>query len=371
MGRAAPELVEDRPIGLGHDISENVETAAMRHADHDLADTELAAALDNLLERRHHRLAAIETEALGAGVFHFEEALERLGLDQLLQDRHLALGGETGLAPLHAVLNPRPLLGVGAVHVLGADMAAVGRLETVEDLAERRTFEAENAADIDRTIVVALGEAVGLGLKLGMLASLDQFERVELGGEVAAGAIIADQHAGGERVARCGKGVALAAYALRACGKQSPLRLWRPGGAARFGQHALLVVFEVGEEGAPIGIDRGGILLVTGVEFGEVGGVRALKERRAGKHLVQFMSCHRLDLPVLGHDRLCGANKASVRRGASHAIFRDATMVVQFTRRARVVPRAAGEFATTIPASRIASTLCLASPLPPEITAPA
>src|SRR5262245_45230561 len=160
MGRAAPELVEDRPIGLGHDIGENVETPAMRHADHDLADAELAAALDDLLERRHHRLAAIETEALGAGVFHVEEALERLGLDQLLQNGNLALVGEAGLAPLHAILNPCPLLGVGDVHVLGADMAAVGLLENVEDLPQRREFETKDAADIDWTVVVLLGEAV-------------------------------------------------------------------------------------------------------------------------------------------------------------------------------------------------------------------
>src|SRR5262245_18618134 len=157
----------------------------MRHADHDLADAELAAALDDLLERRHDRLAAIETEALGAGVFHVEKAFERLGLDQLHQYRDLALVGEAGLAPLHAILNPCPLLGVGDVHVLGADMAAVGLLENVEDLPKRREFETEDAADIDWTVVVPLGEAVGLGPELGMLAPLDEFERVELGGEVS------------------------------------------------------------------------------------------------------------------------------------------------------------------------------------------
>src|SRR4030095_5982994 len=161
--------------GLRHDIGENVETPAMRHANHDLADAELAAALDNLLKRRHDRLAAIETETLGAGVFHVEEAFERLGLDQLLEDGDLALGGEAGLAPLHAILNPCPLLGVGDVHVLGADMAAVSLLENVEDLPERREFETEDAADINRTVVVPFGESVGLGLELGMLAQLDEF----------------------------------------------------------------------------------------------------------------------------------------------------------------------------------------------------
>ena len=62
----------------------------MRHADDDLLDAELAAALDDLLQRRHHRLGAVEPEALGAGVFHVGERLEGLGLDQLVEDRALA-----------------------------------------------------------------------------------------------------------------------------------------------------------------------------------------------------------------------------------------------------------------------------------------
>ena len=64
----------------------------MRHADDDLLDAELAAALDDLLQRRHHRLGAVEAEALGAGVLDVGELLEGLGLDQLVEDRPLALG---------------------------------------------------------------------------------------------------------------------------------------------------------------------------------------------------------------------------------------------------------------------------------------
>ena len=64
----------------------------MRHADDDLLDAELAAALDDLLQRRDHGLGAVEAEALGAGVLHVGELLEALGLDQLVEDRALALG---------------------------------------------------------------------------------------------------------------------------------------------------------------------------------------------------------------------------------------------------------------------------------------
>ena len=63
----------------------------MRHAHRDLSDAELAAALDDLLERRDHRFAAVEAEALGAGVFQIAEFLERLGFDQFSEDGLTAL----------------------------------------------------------------------------------------------------------------------------------------------------------------------------------------------------------------------------------------------------------------------------------------
>ena len=57
----------------------------MRHAEHDLFDAEIAAALDDLLERRDQRLAAVEAEAFGAGELGVAELLEAFGFDQLLR----------------------------------------------------------------------------------------------------------------------------------------------------------------------------------------------------------------------------------------------------------------------------------------------
>ncbi len=90
-GRAALELVEDDVVRLAHHLGQHVQPAAMRHAEHDLLHAELAAALDDLLERRDQRLGAVEAEALGAGVLDVEELLEALGLDELVEDRLLAL----------------------------------------------------------------------------------------------------------------------------------------------------------------------------------------------------------------------------------------------------------------------------------------
>ncbi len=92
--RAALELVEQGAVRLAHHLAQNVQAAAMGHAEHDFLGAERAAALDDLLERRQHGFAAVKAEALGAGVAHVEEFLETLAFDQLLQDGALAFLGE-------------------------------------------------------------------------------------------------------------------------------------------------------------------------------------------------------------------------------------------------------------------------------------
>ncbi len=161
---AALELVEDRAVGLGEHVGEDREPAAVRHADDDFLQTEIAAALDDLLHRGDQRLAAVEAEALGAGVLDLEELLEALGLDQLVQDRPPAALGEADLlaVALDPLLEPGRLLGVGDVHVLEREGAAIGALHDVDDLAHRGVGEAEHVVDEDRPVHVGLGEAVGL-----------------------------------------------------------------------------------------------------------------------------------------------------------------------------------------------------------------
>ena len=91
IGGIALEFGEQRGERLAHHVGQHVEPAAMRHADHQLLHAELAAALDDLLQRRDQRFAAFEAEALGAGVALVEEALELLGRGQALEDGALAL----------------------------------------------------------------------------------------------------------------------------------------------------------------------------------------------------------------------------------------------------------------------------------------
>ena len=129
-GGAALELVEQHAVRLCHHLREHVEPAAMRHAEHDLLHAEIAAALDDLLERRDQRFAAVEAEALGAGELHVAELLEAFGLDELVEDGALALARERDLlvGPLDALLDPGLLFRVRDVHELEAEGLAVGAL---------------------------------------------------------------------------------------------------------------------------------------------------------------------------------------------------------------------------------------------------
>ena len=139
---AALEFVEDLAIGLGHHIGEHVQPPAMGHAEHDFLHAQLAAALDDLLQRGNHCLAAVETETLGADEAHAGEFLEAFRLDQLVEDRAFALGGEMDLlvGAFDAPLQPVLLLGIVDMHELVADAPAIGALQDLHHLARRGAF---------------------------------------------------------------------------------------------------------------------------------------------------------------------------------------------------------------------------------------
>src|ERR1700745_1058566 len=120
---------------LSPHLRQHIEPAAVPHADADVLHAERAAALDDLLERRDHRLAAVEAEALGTGELDVAELLEAFRLDQLVEDRALALAREADLlvGPLDALLDPGLLHRIGDVHELDAERLAVGAAQDRDD----------------------------------------------------------------------------------------------------------------------------------------------------------------------------------------------------------------------------------------------
>ncbi|MGY4328422.1 hypothetical protein ACVWWG_002839 [Bradyrhizobium sp. LB7.2] len=313
---------------LAHHLGQHIEAAAMRHAQHDLLDAEIAAALDDLLERGDQRFSTVQAEALGAGEFGVAEFLETFGFDQLHQDGATAFAreGDFLVRPLDPLLDPRLLRRVGDVHELDAERLAVGALADRGDFAQVGVFETEHMVEEDLAVEIGFAEAVGPRIEFFAIALGLDAERIELGVEMTTHAVGPDQHQGADRVARSleqvggGEAADLAAALVAAPGLrlggdlgtdrlldfrpiavqgggQIVLRGQRPVGALpgrAFGVLADVsrLVVEALEEVLPLGIHRGRILLVAGVDFIDVSGVGALQKGGEGKGCVRVLARH-------------------------------------------------------------------------------
>ena len=195
--------MEDGAVRLGHHLGQHVEPAAVRHADDDLAHTERAAALDDLLQRRDHRLGAIEAEAFGAGEFQIGEFFETFGLDQLVENGALALARERDLLvrTFDALLDPALLRAVGDVQKFDAERLAIGAAQDADDLAHRAEFEAQHLVEENRAVEIGVAKAVSARIELFLVLLRFEAERIEIGVEMAASAIGADQHQRADRIA--------------------------------------------------------------------------------------------------------------------------------------------------------------------------
>ena len=215
VGAAALEFVEELAIGLAHHIDQYVEAAAMGHAHHDLTHAQLAAALDDLFQRRNSGFAAIQTEALGADETGGSKLLEAFGLDQLVEDRLFAFGSEADLAilTLDAALQPGLLLGVVDVEEFIADGAAIEATQLFENFARRGRVETQHAIDEHGVVESGAGEAVLGGIKRRLRRLRRDAERIEIGLEMADHPVSADHL---HRMDR------LLGRFLRACGVGGP-----------------------------------------------------------------------------------------------------------------------------------------------------
>src|SRR5262249_2835817 len=124
--------------------------------------------------------------------------------DQLVEDRALAFAGERNLLvrPLDARLDPTLLRGVGDVHELDAERLAIGAAKNRENFAQGAEFEAKHAIEKDLAVVIRFGEAVGSRIEILLVVVWLEAERVEIGVEVPARAVGANQHQGADRIAR-------------------------------------------------------------------------------------------------------------------------------------------------------------------------
>src|SRR5688572_26165932 len=85
----AIELAEDGLVRLAHNVAQDVQAAAMRHAHDHALDAKLHAGVNERLHARDERLAALQAEALLARVLAVHKALKAVRPDQAIKDAAL------------------------------------------------------------------------------------------------------------------------------------------------------------------------------------------------------------------------------------------------------------------------------------------
>src|SRR4029079_2879086 len=93
------ELGEEILRRFAEHVHEHVQPPAMRHADHDFLHAVLARALNEIVEHRDQRLAALEREALLTDEPRVQITLDTFGAREAVQDRRLLRAREL---PVHA-----------------------------------------------------------------------------------------------------------------------------------------------------------------------------------------------------------------------------------------------------------------------------
>src|SRR5215472_14428783 len=312
--------MKDGAVRLGHHLRQNAEAAAMRHADDDLAHAERAAALDDLLQRRDHGFGAIEAEALGPGEFHVAEFFEALGFDQLVEDGALALAGKRDLLvrSLDALLDPAFLRGIGNVEEFDAKRLTIGPAQNGDDLAYGAKFEPEHMVEKNRAVEVGLAEAVSARVELLLVLWRFEAERIEIGMEMAARPIGADEHQRPDRIAGgaldLGRGN-VHTTDLRLClqlaadrrGRLLPTGIERPGEfiggkrrpigplprwPLRIALHVRALVFEALKERLPRRVECLRVGLIAGIEVFDIVRIAAIEERSAGESGIGVLARH-------------------------------------------------------------------------------
>ena len=189
----ALELGEDRLVALAHDVGQHVESAPVRHAEHGGVEARVGGVRQDLVEHGNRRLGTFDAEALRADVLGGEELLERLGGVQPLEDAVLALLRVLLDATLELLLDPLLLVGVLDVHVLDADRAAVGVAQHTEEVAEAHLGHTTDTVGEELAVEVPDRQAVGGRIELLGSQRLLPAQRIEIGHQVTAHAVDADQ----------------------------------------------------------------------------------------------------------------------------------------------------------------------------------
>ncbi len=186
---AALELREQRRGCLAEQIHQDVQPAAVGHADDDLLHPGGPAALNQIVQQRNERVAAFEREPLLADVFRVQVALEPLRRRQLPEDVALLLGAEAVVdaAFLEQVLQPQTLLGQRYMGELRPDGARVQKLQLRQDLAQRHPLRHRIGATggEELRVQVRLGQAEVVQVQHARPRALHEPQGIDLGDQMS------------------------------------------------------------------------------------------------------------------------------------------------------------------------------------------
>ena len=170
------EFGEDLLDVLADGVGEDVEAAAVGHADDQFVDVAGGGALQDFFQDGERGFAAFEREALLADEAGVQEVFELFARHHGAQDAQAGVAVERPVVGfrLHALLQPALLLRHLDVHVLAADFAAVGLAQGLQDFAQGgdgfgRAFAdgLAEAAGEEFAVEIPDGEAVGFGVEFG------------------------------------------------------------------------------------------------------------------------------------------------------------------------------------------------------------
>ena len=141
----ALELLKQLAVGHARDMGEDVQAAAVGHAELERRDPVRGGLAGELVEKRHQRLEAFERERLLAGKDLAQVLLERLRAHQPFEER--ALGGRVERAAMASALDflsqPDTLLAACDVLDLVGDRAAIDVAEPGQHVCERLPWHSD------------------------------------------------------------------------------------------------------------------------------------------------------------------------------------------------------------------------------------
>ena len=181
------------------------------------------------------------------------------------------------------------------MHVFDPDRAAIGLAQGGDDLPQTGALAAQQPVDKDLAVEVGLGKAVAAVVELGVMAAFVEAERVEIGFEMAADAVRADQLQCADRVRR-----------------GPPQRLFVASARRRLDRGAVGLQFR--KKAPPALIDGIRLLEKARIKLGYEPGIGAGQERRVVEIYHRVMP-----QPSLPRER-----KKGPRASADSLSFRDA-----------------------------------------------